>query len=371
MDNMYRETGGVFDSAGTAAYEPRRLSLFTSEELCDMRLERRRYTVESLLYPGLSILAGSPKIGKSWMVMYLCLQIAKGEPVWGLKTTQGSVLYIALEDSSTRLQERVLAITDKSSPNLYFSLDCAMLGDALEEEIRSFKNDHPDAALVAIDTFQKIRAQNAEMSYANDYTEVSRLKNLADELGIVILLVHHTRKQSDSDYMNEISGTNGIAGSADTLMVLKKEQRISGAASLYCTGRDIGDRELTLRFDGEKCLWELRKDSYERKPQELPKELINLIAYMMVNKYFFGSTSAFTESFCKASGIEIAPNQLKRLMNRYRYQLEDEGVIFATIRRPDARMLSITYNPPEGEEASPEDDEAGEASSSSYDGDLF
>lgn len=352
------------DVAYEEAYQPRRLNTFSCEELCESRLERIPYTVEGLLRPGLTILAGSPKVGKSWMVLHFCMQVAKGLPIWGMETRQGSVLYIALEDSKQRLQERALAMSESYPPGLYFSLNCAQLGEPLAEELRSFAAEHRDARLVVIDTFQKIRAQGKELSYANDYHEVSRLKDIADELGICLLLIHHTRKQSDSDFMNEISGTNGIAGSADTLMVLKKECRSSRSATLSCTGRDIEDRELTLHFDREMFIWKVKSDTYVPEKRDMPKTLYLLVSFMMTKGYYYGTTADFTKEFCRASGVSIEPNHLKREMNRHRFDLEDEGVTFATIRRNTARMLAVTYNPGEKQQS---DEEV----QPSIDGDLF
>ena len=353
MNDVFQNVERQFDSA-YEAYDkrPLRLDTFSCAELCDYRLERKSYTVEGLLSQGLNILAGSPKIGKSWMVLHLCIQVAKGQPFWGMKTQQGEVLYIALEDSKQRLQDRVLSLTDTPPDALHFSLDCARLGDDLDEELHNFVSDYPQARLVVIDTFQKIRAQGKEMSYANDYAEVSRLKRTADELGICLLLVHHTRKQADSDYMNEISGTNGIAGSADTLMVLKKKQRNSCNAVLSCTGRDIEDRELTLHFDRESCCWQVKEDSYKPVEREMPREMYLLVSFMMTKEYYYGTTAEFAKKFCHASGLDILPNNLKRLMNIWRFDLEDEGVTYSSVRRKDGVMLAVNYCDPKKDEGS-------------------
>ncbi len=333
----------AYDEYSELNREPPRLTTFNSEQLCDTRLNRVGYVVKDFLRPGLAVLAGSPKVGKSWMVLHLCMQVAKGEPFWSMNTQQGSVLYVALEDSMERLQERILKITDSFSESLHFALSCSGLDDELEEQLRTFVSEHADTRLIVLDTFQKIRAQVREMSYANDYSEVSRLKQIADELGICILLVHHTRKQADNDFMNEISGTNGIAGSADTLMVLKKEKRAARRATLSCTGRDIVDRELGLEFDREAFVWTVKSDSFEPQEDEMPQELWLLVAFMMTKGYVYASVTDFTADFCQSTGAVIQPNHLKRLMNRYRYQLEDEGLSFASIRRAKARMIAVSY----------------------------
>ena len=85
----------------------KRLAVIDGETLMDARLPKRNFCIETLLPEGISMLGGAPKVGKSWMVLLLALQVAKGEPLWNLPTKQGTVLYLALEDSQSRLQDRV------------------------------------------------------------------------------------------------------------------------------------------------------------------------------------------------------------------------------------------------------------------------
>lgn len=325
-------------------YKPKTLlKTIPSDELMTRCYPRKRYLVDTLLTPGLTVLAGPPKVGKSWLVLNLCMQIAKGEPFLGMKTTQGSVLYIALEDNNRRLQDRVYHITDEGSTNLHIATECAPIGERLDEELADFISHYRDTRLVVIDTFQKIREQGREMSYANDYVEVSFLKKIADLLDIAIVLVHHTRKQGDSDYMNEISGTNGIAGSADTLMVLKKENRGARSAILSCTGRDIEDREMKLYLDRETCVWELKSDSRGENDFTLPEEIVQLCGYMKKVGRFEGSASELTSLLASRGKHEWNAARFGKLMTQYRYELEDSGVIFETTRSAKQRKLIVSY----------------------------
>ena len=135
------------------------------------------------------MLGGAPKVGKSWMVLLFALQVAKGEPLWNLPTKQGTVLYLALEDSQSRLQDRLNRLTDDAPASLYFTTAAGTIGDELCMQISKFKLEHPDTVLVIIDTFQIVRNNGVESSYANDYEEVRQLKALADELKISLLLL--------------------------------------------------------------------------------------------------------------------------------------------------------------------------------------
>ena len=319
------------------------VELIDAETLSLSSFARPSFIIEQMLTPGLAVLAGAPKLGKSWLVLDICQQVASGEELWGLKTSGGSVMYVALEDSKARLQDRLLSITDHPSDRLFLTTACPSLSDGLEDAVCYFKERHPDAKLVVIDTFQMIRPTRSEVSYAGDYAETSQLKQLADRLGICILLVHHTRKMADSDTVSEISGTNGIAGSADTLMVLKKPKRTENKATLYFTGRDILDRELTLTLDRVTCRWKHVSGDLPRQ-RGLPKEIDQLYAFMRSVGVFEGNNSNFAERFSAFCKTQVSSAVLKRTMNRYRCELEDRGVTFISLKTHKGRLLHVIYS---------------------------
>ena len=108
------------------------------------------FIVQSLLPIGLHILAGAPKVGKSWLALWLCLQVANGEPVWTFATEKRKTLYLCLEDSENRIQNRLFDITEDAPPNIHFAICAGHIGDGLEQQIENFVAQHPDTALVAI-----------------------------------------------------------------------------------------------------------------------------------------------------------------------------------------------------------------------------
>lgn len=299
----------------------KKLQTIDGVTLADMNLPQTEYAIKDLLPHGLAMLNGSMKIGKSWMILDWCVRIAKGENIWNFQTTKGTTLYLSLEDSNTRLQDRLLSITEDVPPNVHFLTCCQTIGNGLEDQIRNFVADHPDTVLVAIDIFQKIRT-TTEINYGGDYSDTEILRGLADKLGITILLVHHVRKKEDDDPFNMISGSNGLAGCADTVFVLKKSKRCSSDATLYCTGRDTEYREIDIHFDKATCTWAFVSDSAESPEMLLPKEMQMLILMMKEISSFSGSNAEFTEEFKRYSEIEIRTHVFKKAMNRWRSELE-------------------------------------------------
>lgn len=320
------------------------LTVVDGETLMDMKLPPTKFCVETLLPQGISILGGAPKIGKSWMVLDLCVRIAKGEAIWNLSTQKGTTLYLCLEDPLNRIQQRLCMLTDEVPENAYFATAAGTLADGLCEQIRNFVSEHPDTVLVAVDTFQIIRASTTDTSYANDYDDVRKIKQLADELEISILLVHHLRKQGDGDPLNKISGTTGISGAMDAIFVLDKSKRNADTATLVCTGRDIEYREMEMRLSKEDCVWNLVSDSLENPQMRLPNEMVALIEFMKTQKSFIGTNSEFTELFNSYYGKKLSAKSLKQMMNRWRYSLEEQGVQFTNRRSNGQRLVDISYS---------------------------
>ena len=266
----------MYDDLNDDIYSKKVFNSIDGETLLEMDLPKTKYVIRDLLPQGLAIIGGSPKVGKSWLMLDWCVRIAKGEKIWNFQSKQGTTLYLSLEDNSSRLQERLLTVTESAPANVHFVTFCCFLDNGLDEQIKNFVVDHPDTVLIVIDTFQMIRGTGSEVSYASDYNAIEIIKRLADELKITILLVHHLRKQGDSDPFNMISGTNGLAAGADTMFVLDKSKRCSSNATLYCSGRDIEDREIELRFDKDSCTWNYVSDSSEN-PEKMSDERLQNI----------------------------------------------------------------------------------------------
>ena len=191
-------------------------------ELYETVYPSRPPIIDGLLYPGTYLLAGAPKIGKSFLVAQLAYYVSTGLPLWEYSVNKSTVLYLALEDDYKRLQDRMFRMFGvESTENLHFATCAKQIGNGLEAQMNLFLHEHPNTRLIIIDTLQKVREISSEAySYASDYEIVGKLKQFADQFGICLLLVHHTRKQSANDKFEMISGTTGLLGCADGAFLL-------------------------------------------------------------------------------------------------------------------------------------------------------
>jgi len=231
------------------------LETLTGKELLALDVEPPKFIVSRFLPAGLHMLAGSPKIGKSWLALWLCHQVSRGAPVWEFDTLPCGALYLSLEDTVERLNLRLSRITEEGTERSYFATHAETLSGDLLAQLENFMQAHPDTGLIVIDTFQRIRDANEKSAYASDYEEVNRIKAVADKYKIALLLVHHLRKMPDSDPFNMVSRSTGIIGAVDSLYVLEKDSRTDNKAKLHVTGRDIEDMQLLLEFDRATSTW--------------------------------------------------------------------------------------------------------------------
>lgn len=298
-----------------------------------------RFIVENLFAPGLHILAGAPKAGKSWMALWFCLQVAKGEPVWGLPVERGSVLYLALEDNENRLQNRLITLGDDTPTTLFFSTQAPQLGKGLEEEMERFLNEHKDTVFIVIDTLQMVRSSTFEYGYAGDYKDLAALRAIAQRHHIAILLIHHLRKEGSDDVFHQISGTVGIQGAVDGCFTLTEEKRGSGSALLSCIGRDIAYREISLKKN-ENQIWEMVRDSDDAEQEKdfLPERVG---AFMEGRNSFKASPTELARLLSGSSGFEIFPVTLLKRLDKNRWELKERGFSFQSRKSNGNRTITI------------------------------
>ena len=211
--------------------------------------------------------------------------------------------------------------------------------DFLLQELEDYLKDYPDSRLIVIDTLQKVRTASKDNAYASDYGDISLIKDFADRHSLAVIVVHHIRKQNDSDVFNKVSGTTGLTGSADATFVLEKEKRASDTAKLYVTGRDTPYQEYTLRF--RDCSWELveRKTQEQLAKETIPDVLFRLVDFMRDKEEWIGTA---TELLAAMGETETIPTVITKWLNEYRTTfLSENRICYQYSRRKDGRQIAL------------------------------
>jgi hypothetical protein len=261
----------VDHSPPAAAAAPRKLfeglKLITAADLDRQEFPPVSYVIPGYVAEGVTLLAGKPKCGKSWMALDWSLAVGCGGYAFGdVPVEKGDVLYLALEDNQRRLQRRVrqfLGDEAEKPSRVSFATECPTLDKGGLKAIREWCARAALPRLLVIDVLAKVRPakHKDEGLYDADYRAIGLLKDLADEFRIAIVVVHHTSKRTDSTGpFDQVSGTTAITGACDSVIVLMST---SDGPKLYGRGRDVEEIEKAARFDKTTGRWTMRGDAEE------------------------------------------------------------------------------------------------------------
>jgi hypothetical protein len=235
--------------------------MVSAADLRTMTFEQVRYIVPGFIVEGLTLLVGRPKVGKSWWVLDLCLACAAGRVALGkLNPMQGDVLYLALEDGRRRLQKRLDKLLPTISGEWPERLKLVPMGGWRRadqsglEDIEAWCRSVAYPVLIVIDTLERFRkpANGKAPLYSTDYEAIAGLQKIAEKFQVAIVVLHHDRKSDADDAFDTVSGTLGLTGAADTILIIKRR---SNGVVLYARGRDIEDSETAMQFDKASCRW--------------------------------------------------------------------------------------------------------------------
>lgn len=274
-----------FDTSVSSKRPPNRprLNVISADALDRIDFPPVRYVVPGVIAQGLTILGGAPKRGKSWACLDMALAVAAGGVALGsIDVEQGDVLYLALEDNQRRLQGRMRQLMGPEAsmpPRLQLATECPSLDKGGAAAIEAWCQEAPNPRLIIVDVLSKVRPERREKDglYDGDYKAIEPLKRIADQFEIAVIVVHHTSKRGDAaDPFDTLSGTTGLSGAADTVLIL---QHTTDGPKLYGRGRDIEEFEKAMRFDQDTGRWAILGDAAEvHKSQERKIILDHLLA---------------------------------------------------------------------------------------------
>jgi RecA-family ATPase len=243
------------------------ITIATASDLRTKEFPPIKYIVPGYIAEGCTLLAGRPKIGKSWFMLEVGLAAAgAGECLSGIKCEAGDVLYLALEDNERRLQSRITRLLGFSTgwpAQFSYSLQWPRANAGGLDQIRKWIANARKPHLIVVDVLAMFRSPRAgkESPYDADYVAIQGLQRIASDTGVAIVVVHHVRKGgTDNDPVEKVSGTLGLSGAADTFLILDRD---SNGASLYGRGRDIEEIDAAVEFDRAECRWRVLGQTVE------------------------------------------------------------------------------------------------------------
>jgi len=324
------------------------LETVSAKDLLTQPIEPLGFTINAILPHGLFILAGSPKVGKSWLALDMCYAVASGGALWSYSAAPGDALYLALEDNPARLQERLSKVSPvcdlDTTTDIHFATQAKKLGDGLAEQITAFLDDYPQTKLIIIDTMQYIRNTGKFTgTYSGDYHDMDALREIINGRELTLLLITHTRKTKDADPLNLISGSTGLAGAVDGVFILEKNKRIGNRAKLTIANRDTESHQFELRFDSLDCRWQFIAETSDEDDDE-DDPLYDLLNCLLddVRVWSGTATQLCAELATRDPAFSISPVSLsKTLKQNIDMLLDEHNIVCDFTRNKNARLIEL------------------------------
>jgi hypothetical protein len=250
----------------------------------------------------------------------LAVAISTGGKAFGnLEVEEGDVLYLALEDNERRLKKRLDKLCPSMvPPRLDVAFECPPIDKGGIKAIREWVAEKDNPRLIIVDVFSRVRVKTLENEtlYQSDYRALQPLKALADQKGLAIIVVHHTRKMRADDLFDMVSGSTGFTGAADTTLVLSKD---SQGVTLYGRGRDIEEIDTAMYFDKETCMWRLLGAASEVRRSDQRTLILDVLAE--------ATEAMFPRTIATATGLpDVSVRQLLLKMARGSHQARSRQV---------------------------------------------
>lgn len=318
-----------------------KLNVYHAADLYGKAIEKPPTIVHGMIPAGLTVLAGAPKRGKSWLSLMLALCVAAGDPFLGAQTTQGDVLYLDLESKQYRVQDRLNKLLVGRAPeSLYITHESDRLEAGLVEQLTMWCEDVPHPVLIIIDTLGRVKgsARRGENAYEGDTRILGDLQKFALQRNLAVVCVHHLRKSmADGDYFERISGSMGITGACDSVMVLQGK-RGDPHSVLSISSRDFESAELIIGFENGR--WSLRSADSEswKEEQAYTNSPYVRAVIAMAHRYhrWQGTSSQLAEELVTfgANAMDVEPRKVTAELLAMRDKLHDrEGVMIVPPRK--------------------------------------
>ncbi|MGH1364215.1 MAG: AAA family ATPase [Calditrichia bacterium] len=270
------------ESKATNEPLPRKFPIYSGHDLVTLDFPEPQWAIDKLVPEGLTILAGRPKSGKSFMALSWSLAIASGgKALSDYSAREGEVLYLGLEDTPRRLADRIKTMLRfdpgvKGLESFHFMPDFNQLEDGGDLQLRNCLDQKKDIRMVVIDTFGRFAnpKRNSDL-YSEDYKTTASLQKIAMEYHLAIVLIHHTRKTRSDYALDDVTGTTGVTAAADCVMVL-----VPGATDsvLHITGRDMESLKLSVTFDKTTGLWVSQGEAEDVELSEPRKKILETVS---------------------------------------------------------------------------------------------
>lgn len=346
-------------SDGTGGKVRESIQATSGVDLMKKDIPPTQFCISALLPEGLTVLAAPPKSYKSYMALAMCIEIASGGMFLGRPCFKHTCLYFDLESTERRPQTRLKQILrGRPMPEGFWLIDgthkVGMIGKGFEDTLEDQIKQHPDIGFIVVDVFQKVKpaGKRTMNAYESDYEIMGRLQNFAVSHNVALLLIHHTNKGRQVDTFDKISGSTGIMGSADCVMMIDKDDRYSDDATLCITGRDLEPQRLRIHWNKDIFQWEYLGSAEDIEEAEAVFAYENSSVIQTIKKLlsqFGGHWEGTVSEIIEASKyyqtyVSETASQVGKIIGAFQVRLSLEGITVEKDKRGKGRQRMYVFD---------------------------
>lgn len=332
-------------SPAVPAAPPRKvkpLDDYMAADLYAAMIEKPPVIVDGMIPAGLTVLAGAPKRGKSWLALQLAIAVAGGTPFLGHNTERGDVLYLDLESRQYRVQQRLRTVLPGKAPDrLRIAHEAERLDSGLLDQLDEWCGRVERPSLVIIDTLGRVKAgsRRGENAYESDTRIYGELQAFAQRRKLAVLAVHHLRKSlPDTDRLERISGSMGLVGVCDAVIGLGGKRTEPENVQLTVDSRDFDPLDLVLEF--ERGSWSMRSansEEYQRiKTYNEDPVIRGVIRLADRAKRWEGTPAQLLQDLADLVSMEVTvtpSSMVRRSLLPFKDLLHDRDGVLVNVRR--------------------------------------
>jgi hypothetical protein len=254
--------------------------IYSVADLQHEKFDPLRRIAGDIIVEGLTLLAAKPKVGKTWLMLNVAIAVSESSYCLGdIKCEPGDVLFLALEDNRRRMQRRLTKLLGANKAK-WPPFACAHSWPRADagglDRIREWIEGADNPRLVVVDVLARFRKRvlPGKQSYDADYEAVAELQKIASEFGIAIVIVHHTRKGEADDPIDAVSGTLGLAGAADAVLVIDRNPQ---GVRLYGRSRDVDELDMAIEFNRETCRWTILGETADVRRSDERRQILEAL----------------------------------------------------------------------------------------------
>lgn len=315
--------------------------LITQKELLEKQFKADgREIFGGILKPGLYVLAGTSKVGKSMIATTMANCIAKGKDFLGKSMPQGKVIYFDNDNYDFETKNRIISLNLSGIDEVLYEFDESKSIEVINEVLINIKNIN-DYRLVIIDSYVGLEEVIiTKDNYFEVYPVLKKLRDYIVSKNLIGIVIHHTKKGKEKLDQDNLLGSKVLSGATTGTVLLSVGNEFDRHGQLKLILRN-NKSVIKIKKDDSDISW-LLDNSEEGTTQEIPRDILFLINTVVSEENHI--LKGTCQEIVQKSRMEINPSYLTKFLKLHQHYLDENNVTFKNERTGKKRMIIIEYH---------------------------